>query len=415
MSVHGDAHGVPLSSPGGSSALGDDVQLTLPTFGPRSFRSRLRDALFPHRSQRELISSLNDVASAVSSKLSVEEVLETVVERAKRVTNTDKAVLCLVDEHSVGDLMDIDTMVVKGARHEHPEAWWGGMLGRIAETVFESGEPYLELNKLNRAWLLCAPIKVKDKSIGLLCAINAQTDKFSAEQVDFLAILGAFAATAIENARLAEQSRYVLLASERDRIAREMHDGISQSLFSISLGLELCKKQVHRDPPGVARRLDELQDQLSVGMAELRRFIYDLRPLKLQELGLSGAIEYWIHAITSGDHLVGDLKVEGEIRHLGPSVDACLYRVAKEAVSNVVKHAQASRFEVRLVYADDHVQLIVEDDGTGFDPALALERAETGASLGIKSIQERVRSEGGKLDILRREDGGAVVSVTLPF
>ena len=79
-----------------------------------------------------------------------------------------------------------------------------------------------------------------------------------------------------------------------------MHDGVVQSLFSISLGLEICKKQVFRDPQMVATRLDDLQSHLNVAMTELRRFIYDLRPMKLAELGLSGAIEYWIREVTLG-------------------------------------------------------------------------------------------------------------------
>lgn len=375
---------------------------------------RVRAALTPHRSQTELISSLNDVASAVSSKLAVEEVLETVVERAKRVTNTDKAVLCLVDEGCVGHRLDIDTMVVRGSREEHPESWWGGVLDRIGVVVFGTGESHLELSRENKAWLLCAPIKVKDRPIGLLAAINSQDHRFSSEQVDFLAILGAFAAAAIENARLAEQTRYVLLASERDRIAREMHDGISQSLFSISLGLELCKKQVSRDPAGVSRRLEELQGQLGISMAELRRFIYDLRPLKLQELGLSGAIDAWIHTLTAGDRVDGRLVVTGEKRALSPGAEACLYRVAKESVSNVVKHAEARGFEVRLNFHEETVELEVEDDGKGFDPGRAMERAEHGHSLGIKSIRERVTGEGGTFEIRSGDVGGALVRVTLP-
>ena len=95
-----------------------------------------------------------------------------------------------------------------------------------------------------------------------------------------------------------------------------------------------------RDPAGVAQRLDDLQSQLNTSMTELRRFIYDLRPVKLTELGLPGAIDYWISEVTMGRPVRGKLVVDGERRRcMSPSEEACLYRVAKESVSNVVKHA----------------------------------------------------------------------------
>ncbi len=157
---------------------------------------------------------LNDVAAAVSSTISLDEVLDT------------------------------GTLVVRGSRSEHLQEWWATRLPAIAQEAFRRGDTHLELDREHGAWLLGAPIRIKDRPVGLLLVINSRDRRFSEGQVDFLAILGAFAAAAIENARLAEESKYVLLASERDRIAREMHDGIAQSLFSVALGLELCRKQV---------------------------------------------------------------------------------------------------------------------------------------------------------------------------
>ncbi len=365
------------------------------------------------RIQAELITSLNDVAAAVSSKLSVDEVLDTIVERAKRITNTDKAVLILTTDHT--ETLDVDTMVVKGSRDEHLESWWGEELETIAHEVFSTSGTYLNLNKANDAWLLCSPIKVRSRPIGLLVAINARKHRFNSEQIDFLAVLCAFAATAIENARLAEEGRYVLLASERNRIAREMHDGISQSLFSVALGLEVCRKQVARDPNGVSMRLDELLTMLNMSMAELRRFIYDLRPVKLQEMGLSGAINLWIREITTGESVRGSLDVRGTERHLPPGVEACLYRVAKESISNVVKHAHASEFSVDLEFGDEQATLVVADDGEGFERAEAYGRVEAGESFGLQSIRERVQGAGGRLDISGERGEGTTVHVVVPI
>lgn len=358
----------------------------------------------------ELIATLNEVADAVSSAMSVEEVLDVIVERAKRVTDTDKALLVLADEH--GENLDPDTIVVRGRRSQHAQEWWQERLEHIGDSVFETGEAVVEEHPDQDAWLLCNPVLVQDRPIGLLCTINSADRPFTLVQREFLAILSAFAASAIENARLAEQSRYVLLASERDRIAREMHDGVVQSLFSISLGLELCKKQVVRDPQGTAERLDELQQHLNTSMAELRRFIYDLRPMKLTELGLVGAVDYWVSEITQGRPVRGRVVVDGDLSTLSPSEEACLYRVAKEAVSNVVRHASAESFEVRISRQNGNASLAVIDDGCGFDTSRIMATDTNG--IGLRSIAERVKRDGGELHIESGGDSGTELRVTLP-
>lgn len=366
--------------------------------------------LLPGRARPdELIASLNDVADAVSSAMSVEDVLEVIVERAKWVTDTDKAVLVLADEQ---EHIDPSTIVVRGKRDRHMQEWWQERIESLEDSIFQSHDAVVEHHPEHHATLVVCPIRVRSHPIGVLAAINSSERGFTRDHLDFLAILTAFAASAIENARLAEQSRYVLLASERDRIAREMHDGVVQSLFSITLGLEVCKKQVTRDPAGVAIRLDEIQSHVTTSMTELRRFIYDLRPMKLAELGLIGATEYWIREVTLGKSLRGNLLVTGEAPRLTPSEEACLYRVAKEAVSNVVKHAQADSFEVRLAFRSDLVTLVIQDDGVGFDVEVVMERLGS-AGLGLRSIRERVAREGGRLRVESAPGAGTMIAVEL--
>ena len=363
--------------------------------------------------QAELIASLNDVASAVSSTLSVEDVLYTIVDRAKRITNTEKAILLLTDEES--HELDFETLVVRGRMDQHQQEWWEHQVIASAPEAFANGTAMVENDQENDAWIVYSPIRVQSRPIGLLCAINSRSHKFSNEQVEFLSILSAFAASAIENARLAEETRYVLLASERDRIAREMHDGISQSLFSISLGLELCKKLIARgESAAVLERLGELQLHLNESMAELRRFIYDLRPMKLQELGVAGALDYWIREVTAGRAVRGVLETEGQRYPISPQIEACLYRVAKEATSNVVRHADARQFTVRLTYLPDAVAMSVVDDGRGFDTERVVDSGLPGSGMGLRSIRERVRRENGQLTVDSTPGAGTTIEVRLP-
>jgi signal transduction histidine kinase len=182
----------------------------------------------------------------------------------------------------------------------------------------------------------------------------------------------------------------------------------------VALGLEVCRKQVMRDPQSVADRLLELQETVDVSRAELRRFIYDLRPAKLQELGLVGAVEYWVREVTSDRPLKAAVVVEGERRTLTPVAEACLYRVAKESMSNVVKHADARHATVTVAFETDGVRLTIEDDGCGFERDRARDISDFGQGIGLRSIEERVKREHGELQITSNVDTGTRIEVWLP-
>lgn len=362
----------------------------------------------------ELIGSLDEVAAAVSATPSVDEVLHTVADRVKALAHTEKAVVCLV-ESGAEHRLDERRLVVRGRLDVHAQSWWLDELQRCGVEALDASRPVVVSARTGDALLLVAPIRLGRQPIGVLGAINAVSRGFNASEQAFLSVLGLFAAVSIESARMAEQSRYVLLSSERERIAREMHDGLSQSLFSILLGLELCKRQIARDPAGVEERLDELQTQLKDAMNEVRRYIYDLRPLKLSELGLEGAITQWVHQVTLDRHVEGEVRVSGVKAPLRPDLETCLYRVAKEAVSNVVKHAHARRFSVELAFGPGMVQLAVADDGIGLDPEATGNDADPDVAMGVHNMRDWALRMGGSFDVASRRGEGTTVRVLLPL
>ncbi|MBN1193693.1 MAG: GAF domain-containing sensor histidine kinase [Coriobacteriia bacterium] len=368
----------------------------------------------PPVDQLELITALNSVAESISSARTVHDVLSIIVEAAKRFTGTEKVIVCLVDEYAHGLVMDESTLVVRGARSAHVQEWWGEHLGEIAEEVFSDGRSFFDVDHERGAWLLAVPVRTNDEPLGVLVAINAINHRLQPEHSAFLSILGAFAAVSIVNARLAEEGRYAMLAGERERIAREMHDGISQSLFSISLGMELARKQLLKDPAVAMRTLDDLESQLAVSSAEIRRLIYDLRPMKLQELGLIGSVQTWVMEATRGSLIRGVTEVSGSVCNLTPAQEACLYRVAKEAVSNAVRHSGGNRVAVCIEFNDDSVMLTVADDGDGFATGQASPHLE-GTGGGLRNMTERMIAEGGALSVESSPGAGTVVRARLPL
>lgn len=371
---------------------------------------RPRSAAPSARSQR-LIESLGEVAEAISSRKSTTEVLTTVVDEAKRMLGTDKAVLCLLSTETGGLLLDETAVFVRGRRDQYPEEWWRARIADVATDALEQRVPVVEM--VDRTWLMTMPVKIKGRPIGVLAVMNPPSRRFTNDQVALLAVLSAFAGTAIENARLQAQSHYALLSDERMRIAREMHDGLSQSLFGTSLELDVCRKRVRDNPDEVAGRLDRVQEILVRSLSELRRYIHDLRPVSLNTLGLVGAMHQRLSEIGDARGVSMRVYTEGVERPLPPSIEACLYRVAQEAVTNVAKHADAKRAVVLLRFDTTEVHMIIEDDGHGFDVAEAQQRLEKDESIGLKSMRDRVQSEGGTF-ALSSSSKGTMLKVDIP-
>ncbi len=363
----------------------------------------------PRRSRYEhLVGSLNEVAAAISSTMSTEEVLSTVVDETKKLIGTDKAILCLLSSGGLGLSGDENGVFVRGRRDQYPETWWRAQLGEAAANAIRRRAPVVDIR--GGAWLVTVPITVRSRPIGVLSAINPITRRFSDDQIALMAVLGAFAGTAVENARLHSQSHYALLADERRRIAKEMHDGLSQSLFSASLEIDVCRKRLHSDPQDVCGRLDRVQAIVVRSLTELRRYIYDLRPVSLSKLGLVGAIEMRVQEIAGANDLSIRVYVEGQERPLPPGVESCIYRVAQEATSNVAKHARANRAVLVLTYRPSGIEFLIEDDGRGFDVGRASERADNDECMGLRSMRDRVFAEGGSFQVISDNRGTSLMA-----
>jgi signal transduction histidine kinase len=378
---------------------------------PRSLLEFLRPSDRYVRRQERLIESLTEVAEATSSTMSIPDILSTLVDETKRLIDTDKAVLCLLDETSGGLEIDDRTVFVRGPRDQYPEVWWRERLSDVARSAVERKAPITSM--LDGTWIMAVPVKAKGRPIGVLAVMNPRSRRFTQDQVALLAILGAVAGTAIENSRLSAQAHYALLADERGRIAQEMHDGLSQSLFSVSLELDVCRKRVLDHPEEVEKRLEHTQAVLHRSLGELRRYIYDLRPIRLSTLGLAGAMSQRVNEIAEARGLSARVYNEGSERQLPPGVEACLYRVAQEGVTNVAKHAGAARVVVMLQFRASDVRLVIEDDGIGFDVESAQEASARDESIGLRSMRARVESQGGKF-MMSSGERGSTIEVEVP-
>lgn len=201
--------------------------------------------------------------------------------------------------------------------------------------------------------------------------------------------------------------------SERQRIARELHDETGQALTAIGMGLRSVSTWLGRNPGKADQNLKHLEKLVDHSLNELQRLIADLRPSQLDDLGLLAALRWYINDLKGRVPLDIHLEVLGERRDIPSAVKIAIFRVAQEALTNVVKHADADQAGVRLSFQENAVGLEISDDGSGFDPAML--RNPNRPSWGLIGMQERASLLGGDLHIETTIGEGTCVRVRLPI
>ena len=255
------------------------------------------------------------------------------------------------------------------------------------------------------------PLRVGKRVVGTL---DVQSDRLNAfQQDDVLVIqsLGDQIAIAIENARLYDRSRELAILEERTRLARELHDSVTQALFSVDLHARAIATYVKRDPEKAEVQVQELRRTAHDALQEMRSLILDLRPASLQDIGLLPALRQQIAQLQQPDGPELVFHATGNQR-LPINVERGLFRIAQEALRNAIKHGQAYRITLTLSIGAGCVNLCVEDDGRGFDPEAP--HANNRRAFGLIGIRERVNLLNGSMEIASQPGAGTQVRVRVP-
>ena len=256
---------------------------------------------------------------------------------------------------------------------------------------------------------VCVPILFNGQPVGTLnCYYSCEAQTGDAETT-FLQTLADLAAVTIENARLLTQAEEKAALEERQRLARELHDSVAQAIYGISLGLKTAKAQLERDPGRAHKPIDYALGLAEGATKEMRALIFSLRPETLDEEGLVRALERHVDALRARYHLevetafVAEPQLDSKTRH-------ALFRVASEALHNVVKHAKAKTVRISLCAAPRTCSLDVHDDGIGFDPS-----ASFPGHLGLRSMKERIEAIGGTFTMHSERGHGTRLMARVPL
>jgi signal transduction histidine kinase len=256
---------------------------------------------------------------------------------------------------------------------------------------------------------LQVPIKVGGEVFGVFGVNHCEPHTFTSDEQRVLLALAQRAALAIQNARLYEQAEGRAALEERERLARELHDSVTQALYGASLYAEAASRALaDGEVEPAATNLGDVRETIQEALGEMRLLLFELRPPLLEERGLAGALQARLAAVEARAGLVTDFQ-GGASQRLAPQTEQELFRMAQEALNNVLKHAHATRVSVRLDVSAERILLEIADNGLGFEPSLG-----GGGGFGLASMRQRAERLGGSLRIQSAPGTGARVCADIP-
>ncbi len=374
------------------------------------------------------VEALTQIASRVAFGDSLEATLDKLAESVVNATGTVASTVCLVDEEGRGRVFGKHGI----PRGPEIEAKWKEAVQRGAElppnldSVRErrpiihldarqkllSNPAYEPIHSLLReaAWdaVASVPLLYRNLAIGALNVFYPRGKNPNKTEIAFLTAIANQAAVAVENARLFAEAKEKAILEERHRLARELHDSVSQALYGIALGARTARTLVDRDPTQAVKPLDYVLSLAEAGLAEMRALIFELRPETLESEGLVAALTRQIESVRARHGL--EIRAEWcEEPDLTYEISEAMYRIAQEALNNIVKHARAQRVVVSLSCASDEVRLEVRDDGDGFTSEDSFP-----GHLGLRSMRERAVRLGGTLQVESAPSQGTRIHVRIP-
>ncbi len=384
---------------------------------------------------RSVADSLREATMALTRSLDRETVLATLLERLGKMVSFDRASVMLVEEASrvsVRAVFDGDRVVplkpearMEFDPAEHPIVH--DILKRGAAVLIPDVRARpdwsLPTDRLSEVCWMGVPLFARGDVAGLFSLSKREAGYFNEEHVRLAEAMSSQASVAVENAILYEQmqastermqtlSRRLVEVQENERrqIARELHDEAGQALVSLRFGLRLLEGEVDQSK-NISERVAELVRRTDAVIEGLHRLAADLRPASLDHLGLEAALRQYSGSAASERSLTVRFKARGlDGERLPPGVETALYRVAQEAITNVVRHSGASRLDILLERRADRVRLMVEDDGVGFEP----DSVWLGEHIGLLGMSERAAALGGTLTIESSVGEGTTIVVEVP-
>lgn len=365
----------------------------------------------------EKIRLLTTVSQRIASILNLDELMVQVVQLIQQTFGYYHVGIGLIEGDEVvyrvgsGELWDSPDFGFKPARlkvgKEGITGWVAGTGSLLLIPDVTKDQRYVWMQGSQTKSELTVPIIIKGITIGVLDVQSDQPDNFSESDAEIMTALANQTGIAIENAHLYENAKKIAALEERQHLARDLHDSVTQSLYGVTLYAEVVDQLLRSGELEEARNnLKELKKMSLDALAEMRLLIYELRPSVFEQEGLIAAIQARLDAVEGRMGLQTSFVIEGEIS-LSRQIEETFYRITQEALNNILKHANARTTTITLSQDEHMVCLEIADDGIGFEPT---QRCEAGC-MGVRGMQDRARELGAVFEIISQVGSGTRVIV----
>jgi signal transduction histidine kinase len=369
------------------------------------------------------LEALDEAARAIAGVLDVEAVLQLIVDRVRSLVDAEYAALGIADSQGT-----IERFITSGMSSEQRAAIGDlprgrGLLGliihegrsyRISDIAAHPDSVGFPSHHPKMTAFLGVPIVIKGKAIGNLYLTDKRGGvEFTEADQELVELFARHAGIAIDNARLHAQVQRLAVTGERDRIGRDLHDGIIQDLYAVSLSLEDVESMIADHPDEAVARVDRAIDSIHVAIRDIRSFILGLRPHLLQRGDLVGGLSALADEVRLTTLIDVEMTVDGEetLEGLDLTIRTELLHIAREAISNVVRHSHATAATIAFVVEDASVRLEIADNGRGFVNL----GAQDDGHQGLANMRDRAGALGGRLDIEGGPGDGTRIIVSVPI
>jgi two-component system, NarL family, sensor histidine kinase DevS len=367
--------------------------------------------------------ALDAAVRGIAGLVSVDEVLQLIVDRVRPLVGAEYAALGIVDdagriERFITSGMDDETRRRIGAL---PEGH--GLLGLIIRENRSYRIPDLNVDPRRYGFpahhppmssFLGVPITYGERTIGRLYLTNKIGEgEFSPDDQALVETFALHAGIAMENARLHEQVRRLAVVDERERISKDLHDGIIQNLYGVGLSLEDVPELMTADRGDAAARVERAIDAIHLTIQDMRNFIFGLRPELLSGSTLAGGVALLVDEARHNTIIELDLRIAPDLGEPDPETTSHLLAAVSESISNVMRHSRATSASIELVGLDASGgwELSISDNGVGFDPANVRRLGHQG----LANLRERVDALGGELEVASEPGAGTRVRIRVPL
>jgi signal transduction histidine kinase len=362
---------------------------------------------------------------AMNRRMEVRDVLKTIVASARELLDAEYAALGVPDDHGGFAQFVVDGVSEEQWRAIGPLPRQHGILAAMLDKTEPERLADVRKDPRFEGWpdthpamsdFLGLPVRDGDETLAALFLANKRCPKpegscgFTAEDEELLTLLAQHAAIALTNARLYERSRELTIAEERSRLAHELHDAVSQKLFSLRLTAQAAAALVDRDPARAKGALQQVAELAGEATEELRAAVVELRPAALDEDGLVHTLRTQVQVLDRAHTARVTFHGSG-IRALPAAQEEALLRVAQEALHNALRHSGGALVTVSLTRGATGTLLTVTDDGTGFDPTTV---RSAGRHLGLVSMRDRADGVGGRLTVTSAPGRGTTIEMEVP-